>query len=290
MRNLDRGIGINTPDEAKNLAKIDNGRMIGCFNLISGHFAYEGDINIPRCFKYITVLRNPVDRLLSTYNFFNSPKGSSHGVAKAMKEKNMTFLDLIHTQDPTIFYWVHSNTMFMGGVGTQTAHLDMDYWLDKALYNLQFNFDFVGIADRLDDTVYALNKKYGIKGKVKQLGKTPDDKKYEPSDEEIETAKHILRCDIILYNYAKKLFNETYNEFVKKYFSTPDRKWLIQNMTTNELKTCGCLGVSESLSRSTDLIDKGFCAPCSKCNRIVCTRCVMPNGCIVCSLVETDDN
>ena len=213
MRNLDRGIGINSPDEAKNLAKIDNGRMVGCFNLVSGHFAYEGDINLPRCFKYITVLRNPIDRVLSTYNFFGSPTGGNHGVAKAMREKNMTFLDLVHSQDPTVFYWVHSNTMYIGGVGTQTPHLDMEYWLDKALYNLQFNFDFVGIADRFDDTVFALKEKYGFKGEWEHLGKTPQEKKYELSDEEIAEVKRVLRIDFIIYEYAKKLFNETYNRY-----------------------------------------------------------------------------
>jgi hypothetical protein len=176
------------------------------FNLIYGHFGYQ-TINLPRIFRYVTVLRDPIERTISQYNhFMHMP--NNFDFTKDMREKNYSFRDFITDDNPNIAYFVNVYTAFLSGV-KPPEQLVYNVLFYRALQNLQFNFDFVGIVERYDDTIRLLKKKYNLKGSPKVIGKTPEKYKNDISEEDLELAKTNLQPDTVIYEVAKELFNES---------------------------------------------------------------------------------
>lgn len=175
------------------------------FNLIHGHFGYQ-TIPLPRIFHYITVLREPVARTISQYNHFMN-LSNSFQISKDMRKENCSFKDFITSENPNVAYFVNVYAAMLSGV-KPPEQLVYNIIFYRALHNLQFNFAFVGIMERFDDTIRALKKKYNLKGTLEILGKTPEKYRTKISKQDLDLAGEILQPDTVIYEVAKELFNE----------------------------------------------------------------------------------
>ena len=202
-RHFTRRLRLDFPDQDNP----DSAEFYARYNLIEGHFGYQV-LPLPRCFKYITVLRDPVDRVVSSYSrlksFVDNPERQIPPV-RIIKENNMSFLDFVTSSDPNILYFTHAQTLWLSGLKSSVAVLDLEHEVGVAVENLKYNFDFVGIRERMDDTMIALKARYGIPGELPVYEQ--DCEMYKPTEKEYMIAKQVLFNEYIVYDAGCEIYD-----------------------------------------------------------------------------------
>lgn len=122
-------------------------------SLIRGHFAYGIHTLLQRPAQYFTLLRDPVERIISLYHY--GLEGKSKWIHKQINENNMTLSDFaasgkIQTSN-------HQTRLISGYSGP------LDGALERAKQNLDAHFAVVGTADRFDETLLLLKRIFGWK-------------------------------------------------------------------------------------------------------------------------------
>jgi hypothetical protein len=178
--------------------------------VFKGHFEY-GEENqflkpeIPR--TYITMLREPVDRVVSTFYYVRRVKKM-----RLHKEFNkITFLDFLQNDEDFHHYFRHTNMMtrlLSGG--------DPDD-LNSALKNLE-EFDYVGLVEEFNKSLEMFSKALGWKvPEYKNKNVTKNRPTVEDlTDKELKIINEKNRNDRVLYLKAKELFWEQYNRVVSR--------------------------------------------------------------------------
>ncbi|WP_223596654.1 sulfotransferase family 2 domain-containing protein [Neobacillus bataviensis] len=174
------------PDEEKNK-----------FKFIVGHnyFGMHEFLNGP--FSYITMLRDPVERVLSLYFFILREPGTPM-YKKYHKKGFEYFLE----EEPQTINW---QTRFASGG-------DLD--LEKAKANLKNYFSVVGISERFDESLALIEKTCTLNNlKYRNVNVTPNrPKREELSPHIIKKIEENVNLDLELYEYAQKLFEEKLNQ------------------------------------------------------------------------------
>jgi hypothetical protein len=126
-------------------------------NLLSGHFSYRVREVLPPSRLFVTTVRNPIDRILTSY--------ASHAVSM-----NMTLVEALQSQRPG---WAESPFVndYQVRALSGDAVLDPDVGgarlpsvsnMDRIFGDLGENFVVLGTAERNEDTVIALARQLGI--------------------------------------------------------------------------------------------------------------------------------
>jgi len=134
------------------------------FGLILGHCQFGVHRLLTRPFRYVTMLRNPVERVVSLYYYIRSlPAHYMH--AKIMNEDLETTVRrrLVGEMDnfQVRFLTSHPGNVFWTPPGQCTRGM-----LDEAMENLSTMFDVVGICERFDDSVDLLAREFGWRAPV----------------------------------------------------------------------------------------------------------------------------
>ena len=117
-------------------------------SVIRGHFAFGLHNQLPQYdYKYITILRNPIERVIATYNFIRSNKDC----AEHQDFKKLSFNEYVTNPN---YDYLTSN------VQTKYLSTNFDNNLDSAQCNLLNHFSLVGISERLDETLSILDKQF----------------------------------------------------------------------------------------------------------------------------------
>ncbi len=181
----------NSPDQRVLEKNIEH------YDCIAGHFGYlfwdqkhkksmiPSDVN--RELKYITMLRDPVDRMISLYYY------TTRGRHKDTFEQ---FVD--HPPPSYPFRHANSQTLMLTGDGTTN--------IDLAKKNVKEKFLIVGIMELYNDSWRLMKENLGWKNNKYTLA----NKSNHPTRDDIP--KHVLHKikvynekDIQLYEYAKSL-------------------------------------------------------------------------------------
>jgi len=210
---------------------------LNCYNgieCISGHF-----FNFPNRFdnfKPMTILRDPVTRVVS--HFFSFRRKYLHLSVDEFPDH----MKYDYRYDINLFFkhWDYVSKKYgvpNGCVNRQTFSIDSNLNLDQAINRLKNEFWFVGLVERFDEGLLILKEQF------KELGR-PFDIMYESQDvaasvvagvrymsqrkavkiqqkekemlinEEIcGKIKEMNQMDVILYEEAKKLFNERLSQY-----------------------------------------------------------------------------
>jgi len=170
-------------------------------NALFGHFSFKHRLDtyiLPRQSKYITFLRNPVERVVS--QFFHFKRSNMPGHIKMMR------------QHPNIKKFLQSQrgqnwqVQCVAGVNILQIKAHPKLCLDLAKYNINHFFDFVGITEEYEFSLKKLSEKYNWKTPViekRNVGKRPNT--FDLSKELINNIKKENALDIELYNYALNL-------------------------------------------------------------------------------------
>ena len=173
-----------------------------------GHFSFGLNVHqsLAQPTTYFTMLRNPVDRVISTYFYIIRKPDHTHHKT---------------THDLSLFDFVKNGVSPVGIDNGMTRLLcgieDISSipfgcctgeMLQTAKKNLAQYFSVIGLMDRFDETLILLKKIYGwhpfyIKENVSR--NRPSD---PPPPETIDLIKNYNKFDIQLYDYARGLFEE----------------------------------------------------------------------------------
>lgn len=172
--------------------------------------------------KYITMLRDPVNRYISQY--YDILKKKRYPCNKFLRRKVIAdFNDYSHLQGKSIEYFVRSN------IGDEYANLQTRYlcsidnktfvnrdFLEIAKKNLKYKIECFGLLERFDESMLLLKKFLGLKN-IYYIKKNVTTERMivapELSSKTVELIKEKNRYDIELYSFAQELFEEKINNY-----------------------------------------------------------------------------
>lgn len=176
----------HTEDLSKKKALID----CDSIKVVQGHYFFGLHKYFHRPFSYFTILRDPIDRVVSLYYYLRSTEGKQYDIYR-----QMTLQQFVENK-------IEANIQT-----TYLAGEDGNGSLLKAVRNLTQMCDVVGTTEQFNETLYLLKQKYGWSDVFyERINVTKQRKKLEEiSEETIEKIKSIHYKDVVLYRFAKKV-------------------------------------------------------------------------------------
>jgi hypothetical protein len=176
------------------------------FSLLKGHQPFGLHEYMIGSVKYITMLRNPVDRIISFYYYvLSEPKHYLHDTVKA---KKLSLDDFVVSG--------LSNELDNGQVRLIAGcDVDLEYGgcsrelLEIAKYNIQNFFAVVGLQERFDESLILMKKKLGWKKTI--LYRKSNITRGKPSVRDVSrdvvrSIEKINELDCELYDFVKDNF------------------------------------------------------------------------------------
>ncbi|MCA9932716.1 MAG: sulfotransferase family 2 domain-containing protein [Ardenticatenaceae bacterium] len=175
-------------------------------DLLTGHMGFGLHKYLPRPAVYITILRDPVERVISRYyHEYRDPHSLLHpAIRDGMDLKEyVKYYAKVADMDNLQTRMIAGNWE-KRGFGPCTKEM-----LATAKQNLQDYFVVVGLTERFDETYLLLKKTLGWKTTLYQkYNVTPNrPKKRNISEETLQVIREYNRYDIELYHFASKLFD-----------------------------------------------------------------------------------
>lgn len=180
------------------------------FRLIEGHIGFGLHEFIPQPSTYITLLRNPVKRIISYYNYVKSHP--SHYLHETVTLHNMSLKDFVNSQlsielDNLQTRMISGNHLIEFGTCSSSM-------LNQAKENIKNYFLMVGTTERFNEFLLLAIKKLGWR-QVFYIRQNVTPKKYSNSQVDqriIDTIANSQSLDIELYQYVDDIFNERLKE------------------------------------------------------------------------------
>lgn len=200
--------------------------------IVSGHIGFGLHEFIEKPCNYITVLRDPVERIISYYYFLLRTKSSL--------VENKSLEDFVRS-----YGGVHNSmSCYLSDVTlkAQLEHQNLNLkikrfdneTLEIAKFNLKNHFKVFGLVERFNETCLLLEKNLGWKISPYYVKKNVSKRKRITDDipkETLSLIEELNKLDICLYAYAKDLFEETIAQ-QKIYLSEEIEKFDTANQST----------------------------------------------------------
>ena len=177
---------------------------IGKIGLIEGHIEFGWHTVLPQKTVYLTMLREPIDRVISLYNYikrdvnhplYNVVRGGAMGIEDFLKRR--INIDAINGQT----YWLS------GGLDTDVQSVGADA-LQKAKDNLMEFFPAVGIQERFDESLVLFKRVFNwrwVYYSSKNVAASRPSRRTMP-DRIIRSIQDLNQLDMDLYRFALKRF------------------------------------------------------------------------------------
>lgn len=179
------------------------------FDLLQGHVHYGLHECLSRPATYITMLRDPVDRIISHYHFVMANPG--HYLYTQIAGRGMTLHEYAvlrpsNELDNDQVRWLCAREHEDVAVGSVSREM-----LEEAKWNLANAFSVVGLMERFNESVECLKAEFGWKDvRVPERRNT---NKHRPAVKQVpvetlDAIRRLNRYDIELYDYACVLFEQ----------------------------------------------------------------------------------
>lgn len=203
---------------------------------VSGHVGFGLHEFLSRPCTYITVLRDPVERVISYYYFL-------------LRNQNIIVKDKTLSEFVQTFGGVHNSmTCYLSGLTLQAQLQDSSIdlksqqfaqeTLEKAKINLENHFKVVGFVDRFDETCILLKKILGWNIPAfytrKNVAKNSNVTR-EISPETLSLIHKFNQLDIQLYSYAREKFEDAIAQQGTAFKEDLDNFKLAQRSSNNKL-------------------------------------------------------
>lgn len=168
--------------------------------VLQGHmpFGLHQHLSVPA--DYITVLRDPVDRLISLYYWAQTPRGGE----LYEKIRGMSLLDFADSGLPLT---LNQQTRFISGLTKDHSAKA----LETARNNLLVHFAAFGLSERFDESLILFKWRLGWENifYAKQNVTKGRPSKREVPDSVIDLMRKNNALDVELYAFAQQTFDET---------------------------------------------------------------------------------
>ena len=160
--------GVLSPERNRMPAELPPERIaeLHRHRVFSGHFDVIDLTHLPAPQRRFTVLRDPVDRLVSLYDFWRAHDPAfveEHDLAGPRFALAVTFEEFVSSPDPSVVHDIDNSMVrtFTGSIRTSEPISDREAELERAIAVLA-GFDHVGHVRRLDDTADWLRAVLGL--------------------------------------------------------------------------------------------------------------------------------
>jgi hypothetical protein len=172
-------------------------RRIG---LLAGHMPFGFAKHFPGPSEYVTLIRDPIARVISDYYFCRTnPSNPAHEAAATLSLRE--FVERGYASSQNCYARWLSNAAF------GATFRDPDEMLREALNSLS-QFDFIGITEQFDLSVERLCQRYRLvrraTSEVNRNDATPEAR--HVSEEEREAIRHFNALDLVIYEECQKRF------------------------------------------------------------------------------------
>jgi hypothetical protein len=166
--------------------------------VIWGHLPYGVHRHIPRPCAYITVLREPIDRVISGYKYIRT--NPRHVLHDRIVGENVGLEEYVESGMDSVYA---ENLQTLQLSGRQFEPLDRDA-LSQAKRNLE-GFLLVGLTERFEETVALLQRTLRLRVPfyVTRNVSPP----LEAHERTLELIRERNQLDLELYDYARELFS-----------------------------------------------------------------------------------
>ena len=190
-------------DESEDILKEVSTSQINQLKLIQGHLKYGIHNHFHRRAKYFAIIRDPINRVLSTYYYVLSQKNNPQNLSTSNNQ--MTIYDYV--QSGVNPFLINGQTQLISG---KTGNIDNPIIKSEELFslakeNIANDFLFLGITEMFDETILILKNMlgwhmpyYSIANRTK---KKPNYDAVNPTI--ISFIKEHNQLDLKLYNITK---------------------------------------------------------------------------------------
>lgn len=199
----------DVPDDKKNKIRV-----------FYGHVSFGLHKYIPQPTSYVTILRDPVERVISLYSFVSKVK--DHPYYKQFDFNKMTIAEFV--QGGITLEADNEQTRFVSGIDAEFGKCT-ESMLESAKENLNKYFSVVGLSEYFDESVLLMKKAFGWKVplqlSLKKMVSGVESPFYEKTNvtigrprkedlsaDDLNAIKRFNELDMQLYLYAEKLFHE----------------------------------------------------------------------------------
>ncbi|EAL70235.1 hypothetical protein DDB_G0274685 [Dictyostelium discoideum AX4] len=175
-------------------------------------------------YSYMTMMRNPIDRVVSHYYFLkNSPDHPLYGeVASISLQDWIEFSQLARNEQ----------CRRIVGISRSTKQLPFDF-KEQCIFRLKYTFKFIGLTERFDESLLILSYKTGFNklsfiskniGKnrnisnINNVSSSSSSNLYNLENSLYERIKSLNSIDLEVYNIAIQLFEKQINLIGKNNF------------------------------------------------------------------------
>lgn len=175
-------------------------------SIVAGHIGYDHMIKYMKDFYKITFFRDPIDRVLSFYDF--AKEGPRTNDQITTKSKDLGMLEFFNFCEDV------NDRRFVNGATHKMALLRGENELISAIENLS-KIDFIGIQENFDESLAMLS----YQNNWKMMEKVPFTNKTKKRSRKEDIPKDVIKKiieinedDIRLYNEALKIYDRNRKE------------------------------------------------------------------------------
>jgi hypothetical protein len=172
------------------------------YQVIRGHMSFGAHSYLTQPSTYITMLREPVDRVMSAYYYiFRRPKHPLYGQVVQQKYSLQQYLEITPHR-------ANFQCKLLAGID-QDSECPVDC-LDTAKQNLLKYFRVVGLSERFDESLALMKIAFAwdipFYSNYNVTTSKPKRKQLDPAT--VELVQKYNQLDVEIYDFGKKLFGE----------------------------------------------------------------------------------
>lgn len=200
------GYGSSIPEKAAKLWDLAGGdkRRI---RLIKGHYPFGLHDALPQPCTYITLLRDPVERVISYYYYVS--RDHDHPLHHLVRSQNMSLKDVVLSGVTTEVD--NGQTRLLSGLEKRCGFGQCDAeLLARAKRNLQEHFAVAGLVERFDESLVLMKLELGwasVHYSVRNVSKRKPGR-LEISEDTLRVIRGCNELDAELCRYVEQRFDE----------------------------------------------------------------------------------
>ena len=175
---------------------------------IMGHASFGLHRDLIGSTEYVTLLRDPVNRIISLYYYARRAEGHRHH--EVIREEDVSLHDYV-TSGINEVEIRNGMTRQIAGL---TDELPDRHALKQAKQHLRDYFGVVGLVERFDESLLLMKRQYGwgqVAYRRRRVGKGRP-RKEDISEETLHEIRERNRLDWELYRFAKERFENSLSE------------------------------------------------------------------------------